>query len=61
MLMARPTPLGKVQARLAAAQLGLVGDVVVDERRRVEVLDGRGGRVARAQVAAHGHGRPRSR
>ena len=29
----QPQPLGEVQAGLAAAQLGLVGDVIVDEGR----------------------------
>lgn len=33
--------LGAVHARLAAAQLAVVGDVIVDERRTLEVLDGR--------------------
>ena len=35
----KPFALGEVQARLAAAQRRLVGDVVVDEGSRVEVLD----------------------
>lgn len=33
--------LGAVHARLAAPQLAVIGDVIVDERRALEVLDGR--------------------
>ena len=40
--------LGKVQTGLAAAQLGLVSDVVVNECRRVEMLDSR--RSARGEL-----------
>ena len=43
-----------MQAGLAAAQLGLVGDVVVDEGRGMEVLNGRGGGGGTVGVAAHG-------
>ena len=46
--------LGAVHARLAAAQLGLVGDVVVDKRRRVEVLDGSSRASGKLHVAANG-------
>ena len=60
--MASPMPLGEVQAGLAAAQLGLVGGVIVDEGRRVEMFSmaaaAAGGALG---VAAHGAGRPRSR
>ena len=45
--------LGEVQARLAAAQLGLVGDVVVDEGGGVEVLDGCRRARRALHVAAH--------
>ena len=49
----QPHALGEVQAGLAAAQLGLVGDVIMDKRRRMEMFDG--GRRARGarHVAAH--------
>ena len=33
--------LGKVHARLAATQLAVVGDVVMDKRSRLKVLDSR--------------------
>ena len=50
----QPHALGEVHARLAAAQLGLVGDVVVDESCGVKVLDGRSGAGGARHVAAHG-------
>ena len=51
--------LGQVQAGLAAAQLPLVGDVVVDKGRGVEVLHGR--RAARRQRGVPAHGRAAER
>ena len=50
----QPQPLGEVQAGLAAAQLGLVGDVVVNESRGMEMLDSRGGGGSAIGIAAHG-------
>ena len=46
--------LGHVRAGLAAAQLGLVCDVVVDERGTLEVLDGRRRGERGGGVSAHG-------
>ena len=43
-----------MQAGLAAAQLGLVGDVVVNEGRGMEVFDGGGGSGGAVGVASHG-------
>ena len=44
----KPYALGKVQAGLTAAQLGLIGDVIVNECRRVEMLNSR--RSARGEL-----------
>ena len=44
----------QVHARLAAAKLGLVGDVVVDEGRGMKVLDGGRGAGRARHVTAHG-------
>ena len=44
----------EVHAGLAAPQLAVVGDVVVDERRALEVLDGRSGADGVIKLAAHG-------
>ena len=43
-----------MQARLAAAQLALVGDVVMDERGALEELDGAARGERACVVAAHG-------
>ena len=48
--------LAHVQARLAAAEFSLVGDVVVDERGALEKLDGNGGGEGARALAAHGFG-----
>ena len=50
----QPHALGEVHARLAAAKLGLVGDVVVNESRGLEMLDSRGGSGSAIGIAAHG-------
>ena len=50
----QPHALGEVHARLAAAKLGLVGDVVVDEGRGMKVLDGGRGAGRARHVTAHG-------
>ena len=49
----KPRALGKVHAGLAAAQLTVIGDVVVDERTRLEMLDGRRGAAGALKAAAH--------
>ena len=49
----KPRALGEVHAGLAAAQLPVIGDVVVDERTRLEVLDGRRGAAGALKAAAH--------
>ena len=56
----KPYALGKMQAGLATAQLGLVGDVIVNECRRVEMLDSRRGARGELHVPAK-RGMPRSR
>ena len=47
-------PLRDVHARLAAAQLAVIGDIVVDQRGRLEVLDRRRRATGRKEIAAHG-------
>ena len=48
---------GEVHAGHAAARSRLVGDIVVDKGRRVEVLDGRSGGCGMANIAAHSNAR----
>ena len=45
--------LGEVQAGLAASQLPVIGDVVVDERTRLEMLDGRRGAAGALKAATY--------
>ena len=45
--------LGKVHAGLAATNLPVVGDVVVDECARLKVLDGRRGAAGAFEASAH--------
>ena len=45
--------LGKVHAGLAATNLPVVGDVVVDECARLKVLDGRRGAAGALKATAH--------
>ena len=45
--------LGKVHARLAAAQLAVIGDVIVDKRGGLKMLDGSGGAHGRVECSAH--------
>ena len=49
----KPRALGEVHAGLTAAQLPVIGDVVVDERTRLEMLDGRRGAAGALKAAAH--------
>ena len=49
----KPRALGKVHAGLAAAQLTVIGDVVVDQRARLEMLDGCRGAAGALKAAAH--------
>ena len=49
----RTRALGEVQARLAAAELPVVGDVIMDKRGGLEVLDRRGAGAGLLGVAAH--------
>ncbi len=49
----KPRALGEVHAGLAAAQLSVVGDVVVDERTRLEMLDGCRGAAGALKATAH--------
>ena len=49
----KPRALGEVHAGLAAAQLPVIGDVVVDERTRLEMLDGRRGAAGALKAAAY--------
>ena len=45
--------LGEVHAGLAAAQLSVVGDIVVDERARLEMLDSCRGAAGALKATAH--------
>ena len=49
----KPRALGEVHAGLAAAQLPVIGDVVVDERTRLEMLDGRRGAAGALKAATY--------
>ena len=52
----KPRTLGKMHAGFAAAQLSVVGDVIVDERARLEMLDGRCGAAGAFKATAHSGG-----
>ena len=48
---------GEVHAGHAATRSRLVGDIVVNKSRRMEVLDGRSGGCSMANIAAHSNAR----
>lgn len=49
-LMASPVPSVRCMQGLPAAQLTVIGDVVVDERTRLEMFDGRRGAAALSKL-----------
>ena len=51
--MARPVPSVRCMQGLASTKLSVVGDVVVDQRARLEVLDGCRGAAGALKATAH--------
>ena len=49
----KPRALGEVHAGLATAQLAVIGDVIMDKRTRLEMLDGRRGAAGALKATAH--------